>query len=112
VELRVQVTREVKRMTEKTETSENKAGEYGVVQSCVMRVGWKGKQPTYGPNYVVGKVGKWKIFSIHKSVIKGEHFILRICLPGIKESQPIETEASGKKEAERILNYWLKGLHA
>ena len=98
-------------MTDKKETSEKKADGTEGVERGVICAEWRSKQPTHGPSYNVGKVGKWQIFTIHQSMIRGEHFILRICLPGIKESQPVETVESGKKEADRILNYWIKGLH-
>lgn len=66
-----------------------------------------------GPLYIEGRVGKWKIFSIHRSTLSRDGKYNLVCrLPGIKENpgEHITDESDLMVYAEKILKHWFVNL--
>lgn len=65
-----------------------------------------------GAFYWKGYVGKWKLFEIHMSMIRGENYDLYGFLPGYKPNLRTNTnEDELKSEAQKILKNWINGLY-
>ena len=71
---------------------------------------WKEYNPEIGPSSLIGYVGKWLVFRIEWGSTKSEQgdYVLRCMLPGLKEFFRVVDNETGKKQAERLLKYWIE----
>ena len=68
---------------------------------------WVVFNPSIGPRYHGGYIGKWRVFTINMSMSRREgNYVLFCDLPGISKITSYETTDDAKAAASKILAYW------